>query len=269
MVPDARLQVMEVIILASLAEIGSAAARSVVRLVERKPNAVLGLPTGKTPLPLYAALAALHRDQGLSFARVTTFNLDEFVGLERDHPGAYYSYMRDALFDRVDLASDRTHVLNGCAADIPAECIRYEAAIEAAGGIDLQILGLGVNGHIGFNEPSSSLSSRTRLTTLTDSSRQAERARFRGQEPPRHVVTMGVATILEAKRCLVLAHGEEKAAAVAQMIEGPLTALWPASALQLHPTTTVLIDEAAASRLALREYYRTVQREKPAGQREE
>jgi glucosamine-6-phosphate deaminase len=260
---------MEVVILASLAEIASAAARSVVRLIETKPDAVLGLPTGNTPLPLYAELHALHRDRKLSFARATTFNLDEFVGLERDHPGAYYRYMRDALFDRVDLASDRTHVLDGCAADIPAECIRYEAAIGAAGGIDLQILGLGANGHIGFNEPSCSLASRTRLITLTDSSWQAERARFGSQEPPRHAMTMGVATILEAKRCLVLANGEEKAAAVAQMIEGPLTAFCPASALQLHPTTTVLIDEAAASRLALRDYYRSVQREKPAGQREQ
>lgn len=244
---------MEVLILASPAEIGSSAARIVAHLIQGKPEAVLGLPTGETPLRLYAELAALHRDQNLSFVRATTFNLDEFVGLERDHPGACYRYMRDALFDRVDLAPERTHVPDGCAADILAECTRYEAAIQAAGGIDLQILGLGVNGHIGFNEPSSSLASRTRLASLADSSWHRERARFGGEDPPRQVITMGVATILEAKRCLVLAHGDKKAAAVAQMIEGPLTPLCPASALQLHPRTTVLLDEAAASQLALRD----------------
>jgi glucosamine-6-phosphate deaminase len=260
---------MEVVILPSSTEAAQAAARVVARLVRTRPDAVLGLATGETPRPVYAELVRIHREEALDFARVTTFNLDEWVGLDRAHPASYRRYMEENLFRWVNLAPDRTHVPDGCDADVDAACTAYEAAIRAAGGIDLQLLGIGADGHIGFNEPTSSLASRTRVKTLTAATLDALRAHLpAGEEPPRHVITMGIGTILEARRCVLLAFGARKAAAVARTIEGPLTALVPASALQLHPQTTVLLDEAAAAGLALAPYYRDVQARKPAWQRE-
>jgi glucosamine-6-phosphate deaminase len=255
---------MEVVVLPSPREISGAAARIVATLVQRNPYAVLGLATGESPKDTYAELARLHRDENIDFARVTTFNLDEYVGLSPDHPSSYHRYMREHLFDHVNLAPERTHIPEGNATDLPRACRDYEDAIRRAGGIDLLLLGLGGDGHIAFNEPSSSLASRTRIKTLARSTQAAA-----GATAPRHVITMGVATILEARRCLLLAYGRKKAAAVAKMIEGPVTAMVPASALQLHPRTTVLVDEEAAGDLALAEYYREVFREKPTWQREE
>jgi glucosamine-6-phosphate deaminase len=260
---------MEVVILPSATEAALAAARILTRLVRANPRAVLGLATGETQKRVYAELVREHRDEGLDFAAVTTFNIDEFVGIDQTHPGSYRRYMHEHLFRHVNLRPDRAHVPDGRAADIDAACAAYEEAIRAAGGIDLQLLGVGADGHIGFNEPTSSLSSRTRIKTLTAGTLSALRAQLPpGQEPPRAVITMGIGTILEARRCVVLAVGERKAAAVARMVEGPLTALVPASALQLHPWTTVLVDEAAAARLSLADYYRDVQRSKPPWQRE-
>jgi glucosamine-6-phosphate deaminase len=255
---------VEVIIVASAGDACRLAARIVAATLRRKPDAVLGLPTGATPLPLYAELVRLHRDEGLSFARATTFNLDEYVGIAPEHPLSYHRYMRDALFDHVDLPAASRHLPDGAVpgAEIPGVCDRYEAAIRAAGGIDLQILGLGADGHIGFNEPSSSLASRTRVKTLSDRTRA-------GSALPGHVITMGVATILDARRCLLLAHGPHKARAVAAMVEGPVTAFVPASALQMHPKTTVIVDDAAAAELALGDYYRSVYRGKPPWQHED
>jgi glucosamine-6-phosphate deaminase len=258
---------MEIVILPSPEAVCAAGAEAVARLVARKPDAVLGLPTGATPRPLYAELARRHRDEGLSFARVTTFNLDEYVGLPPGHAGSFRRYMEEALFRHVDLQPARTHVPDGAAADLPAACAAYEAAIAAAGGLDLVLLGLGGDGHVAFNEPTSSLASRTRLKTLSAASRAANQVAFGPDPVPEHVVTMGIATILAARRCLLLAHGARKAPALAAMVEGPVTSMVPASALQLHAHATVLCDEAAAGRLALRDYYREVQAKKPAWQR--
>jgi glucosamine-6-phosphate deaminase len=273
---------MEVIILPSAGEVAQLAARIIAGLVRGKPSVVLGLATGATPRPVYAELARRHREEGLSLARATTFNLDEFVGLPPDHPASYHHYMHEALFAHVDLPAAARHLPDGMAPSdqIPAACDRYEAAIRAAGGIDLQLLGLGQDGHIGFNEPSSSLASRTRVKTLTEATRAAHRVAASSLatgsagggggagELPRHVITMGVATILEARRCLLLATGARKAGAVARAVEGPVTAMVPASALQLHARVTVIVDEAAAATLTLAAYYRDVYRDKPDWQRE-
>jgi glucosamine-6-phosphate deaminase len=256
---------MEIVILPSPEAVSAAGAEIVAGLVARKPDAALGLPTGATPRPLYAELVRRHREEGLSFARVTTFNLDEYVGLPPGHRGSFRRYMEEALFRHVDLEPVRTHVPDGGAGE--AVGAAYEAAISAAGGLDLVLLGLGGDGHIAFNEPTSSLGSRTRLKTLSAASRAANQVAFGPEPVPAHVITMGIATILDARRCLLLAHGARKAPALAAMVEGPVTSMVPASALQMHARATVLCDEAAAERLTLRDYYREVQAKKPAPQR--
>jgi len=259
---------VEVIITPSAREASAEAARIAAALIRAKPRAVLGLATGSTPLGFYGELAALYALGQLDFSQVTTFNLDEYAGLAPDHPQSYARFMKEHFFSRVNIAPERIHIPHGVARDIPAECQAYEAAIREAGGIDLQLLGVGSDGHIGFNEPGSSLGSRTRLKTLTERTIR-DNARFFAspQEVPRHVITMGVGTILDARRCLVLAFGDGKAAAVAAMVEGPLTADVPASALQLHPSCTLLVDEAAAARLKRVDYYRWVYANKPEWQR--
>ncbi len=259
---------MEVVILSTAEAVGVAGARVVAGLLARKPDAVLALPTGRTPEPLYAELVRRHREERLSFARVTTFNLDEYVGLAPDHPASFRRYMERALFDEVDLSPARIHVPDGLAADIPGSCAAYEAAIAAAGGLDLALLGLGADGHIAFNEPTSSLGSHTRLKTISEGTRAANQSAFGAEPVPNHVITMGIATILSARRCVLLATGARKAAALAKTVEGPVTALVPSSALQLHPQATVLCDEAAASALSLADYYRAVHAAKPAWQSE-
>jgi glucosamine-6-phosphate deaminase len=223
-----------------------------------RPAAVLGFATGETMRPVYAGLVARHRAGEADLSRATTFNLDEYVGVAPDHPASFHSFMRAALFDPLGLDPARTHLPCGDAEDPEAEARRYEAAIAAAGGIDLQLLGIGRNGHLAFNEPTSSLGSRTRLKTLTEATRKANAPAFAPAPVPRHAITVGIATILEARACVMLATGEAKSAAVARMIEGPLGADCPATALQLHPAATVVLDDAAASRLAMRDYYETV-----------
>uniref|UniRef100_A4X018 Glucosamine-6-phosphate deaminase n=1 Tax=Cereibacter sphaeroides (strain ATCC 17025 / ATH 2.4.3) TaxID=349102 RepID=A4X018_CERS5 len=235
------------------------AADIVARTITDTPAAVLGLATGATMLPLYQALAQRHREDGLSFSRTTSFNLDEYIGLAPDHPCSYHTYMRDAFFGHVDIDPDRAHLPKGDAADPVAASHDYEALIEAAGGIDLQLLGIGRNGHIGFNEPTASLGSRTRIKTLAESTRRANRRYFASfDETPRYAITMGVATILASRACLLLATGEAKADAVARMVEGPLSAACPASALQLHARATIILDDAAASALKFNEHYENV-----------
>ncbi len=255
---------MEVIIAPSAGEASAEAARIAAGLIRTKPDAVLGLATGSTPLRFYAELVAMRLD----FSRVTTFNLDEYAGLAPDHPQSYACYMREHFFSKVNVPPERIHIPEGLARDIPAHCEAYEARIREAGGIDLQLLGIGSGGHIGFNEPSSSLGSRTRLKTLTEQTIR-DNARFFAspEEVPRHVITMGVGTILDARRCLVLAFGERKAAAVAETVEGPVTASVPASALQFHASCTLLVDEEAAARLKRADYYRWVYANKPPWQR--
>jgi glucosamine-6-phosphate deaminase len=260
---------MEVIVLASPEQVCLRAAKIVARLLRGKPDAVLGLPTGNTPRAMYAELVRLHRAEGLSFARASAFALDEYVGIASDHPGSFRRALDESLYAQVDLSPGQTHSPDGLAADPPAACARYEAEIAAAGGIDLLVLGLGTDGHIAFNEPTSSFGSRTRIKTLVEETRAANQPAFGAEPVPRHAITIGIATILDARRCLLLAFGPTKAAAVSQLIEGPLTALVPASALQLHSHATIIVDEAAASSLALRAYYDAVAAAKPAWQRED
>lgn len=236
------------------------AARFVAGLVRRRPDCVLGLATGGTPLGLYAELVRMHREEGLDFSRVVTFNLDEYVGLEPSHPQSYRYFMQQHLFDHVNIDPRNTHVPDGRALDFEAHCAQYERMIHEAGGIDLQVLGIGSDGHIAFNEPGSSLGSRTRLKTLTHETIR-DNARFFGGEDavPRLAVTMGVGTILESRQCLLLACGSHKAQAVADTIEGPVTAQVTASALQLHRDVIVVLDEEAARMLRRRDYYRQVE----------
>jgi glucosamine-6-phosphate deaminase len=230
----------------------------VAATLRARPDAVLGLATGETMRAVYARLVALHRAGTAHFADATTFNLDEYVGVAPDHPASFHSFMRETLFAPLGLDPARTHLPRGDAADPDAEARRYEASIAAAGGIDLQLLGIGRNGHLAFNEPTSSLGSRTRVKTLTETTRTANAPAFAPGPVPRHAITMGIATILEARACVLLATGAAKAAAVTRMVEGPLGADCPATALQFHPDATVVLDDAAAAHLTMRDYYETV-----------
>jgi glucosamine-6-phosphate deaminase len=256
---------MEVVILRDAAEIGSAAADSIESLVARKPDAVLGLATGSSPLSIYDELAARCAAGRMSFAKVRGFTLDEYVGLPPDHPERYRNVIDTVFVSRVDFAPGAVAGPDGLAADIPAACARYEDAIQAAGGIDLQILGIGTDGHIGFNEPGSSLASRTRIKTLTRQTRM-DNARFFGDDVdavPTHCLTQGLGTIMNARHVVLVATGRSKAEAVHQLAEGGVSALWPASILQHHPHATVFVDDAAAHRLQLADYYRETYRSKP------
>lgn len=223
-------------------------ARSVADVVRRKPDAVLALATGSTMIPVYRALAELSAREGLSFARAAAFNLDEYVGLGCDDAQSFRRFLREHLLARVDFDPAHHQAPDGRAADLEAECQRYEAAIAAAGGIDLALLGLGRNGHLAFNEPGSSLASRTRIELLMRETRTDGR--------PRLAITMGIATLLESRACLLVALGPEKARAAAAMVEGPIAAQLPASALQLHADAAVALDEEAAARLGHAQYYR-------------
>ena len=209
---------------------------------------------------VYAELARRHREDGLDFSLCRTFNLDEYVGLAPEHPDSHRQYMNRLLFRNVNIDPRNTHVLNGIAPDLGAECARYERQIVECGGIDLQLLGIGSDGHIGFNEPLSALQSRTREKALTPSTRGQNAALFGGdmQRVPARALTMGVGTIQESRRCLLLVTGKEKAAILARAVEGPISAMVTASALQLHPRCTVIVDEDAAADLQGSEYYRWV-----------
>jgi glucosamine-6-phosphate deaminase len=241
--------------------VAESAARFVARLVRRKPNCVLGLATGSTPLGMYRELIRMHREERLDFSRMVTFNLDEYVGLSPSHPQSYRRFMQENLFDRLNIEPRNTHVPDGRALDFDAFCLQYERMIVEAGGIDLQVLGIGSDGHIAFNEPGSSLGSRTRLKTLTEETIR-DNARFFGsaEQVPRLAITMGVGTILESRQCLLLACGATKARAIRDTIEGPVTAQVTASALQLHRDVIAVVDEEAGRLLERRDYYREVER---------
>jgi glucosamine-6-phosphate deaminase len=259
---------MEIVILPDNDAIGGLAADAIGNLLQRKPTAVLGLATGSSPLAIYDQLAARCADGAVSFARATGFTLDEYVGLPADHPESYRNVIDKDFVSRVDFAPGAVQGPDGLADDIPASCDAYEAAIAAAGGVDLQILGIGTDGHIGFNEPGSSLASRTRIKTLTRQTR-IDNARFFGgdlEAVPTHCLTQGLATIMSARHVVLVATGPGKAEAVHHLVEGPVSALWPATILQHHPHVTVLLDIAAASRLQLADYYRETFRAKPAWQ---
>ena len=259
---------MEIIIKPSVAEAQQETAKILRRQIQRKPDSVLGLATGSTPIGVYSILVEMHQRGELDFSRVSTFNLDEYVGLTPEHSCSYCAFMREHLFDKVNLPLANIHFPDGSAKDVPAHCAEYEAAILRAGGIDLQLLGIGREGHIGFNEPSSSLASRTRIKTLTPQTVKDNAKCFGSPDNvPRHVITMGVGTIMDTRHCLMLATGEAKAEAVARMAEGSITADLPASILQMHPVCTLVVDEAAAAALTRTDYYRWVYDNKPDWQR--
>jgi glucosamine-6-phosphate deaminase len=258
---------VEVVIVAGPDEAGELVGGAITTLVSRKPGAVLGLATGSSPLAVYRDLAGRHAAGGLSVAGALAFLLDEYVGLPAGHPQSYRSFIARELEAHLDFASGAIRGPDVHADDLLAACDAYEAAIRATGGVDVQLLGIGTDGHIGFNEPGSSLASRTRIKTLTDQTRK-DNARFFAalDEVPRHVVTQGVGTILDARHLVLLAFGPTKAEAVQAAVEGPVMAMVPASALQLHPHATVVVDEAAASRLRLADYYRETWSHKPPWQ---
>jgi glucosamine-6-phosphate deaminase len=240
--------------------LSTTAARIIAAAVRRKPSLVLGLATGGTTSAMYSHLVRMHRDEALDFSKVVTFNLDEYIGLPPEHPRSFHHFMDRNFFSRVNIPRQQIHIPDGTIRHGYEEyCAGYEAAIRTSGGIDLQILGIGRDGHIGFNEPSSSLGSRTRPKTLSHTTLDDNRRDFSpGEEMPTAAITMGIATILEAKRIVLLASGSAKAKAVAKAIEGPITASVSASALQLHPDVTFLIDEDAARELTQADYYRRV-----------
>lgn len=257
---------MEVVILDRADEMAGLVADAVERLFAKTPVPVLGLATGSSPLGVYRELIRRCRSGRLSFAKARAFLLDEYIGLPDGHPGSYRRFIEDNFTGLVDFAAENVHSPDTRALDLDAACADYEAQIAAAGGVDLQLLGIGGDGHIGFNEPTSSLASRTRVKTLTAQTRQDNSRFFAGTEDvPRHVVTQGIGTILQARHLVMLAAGEAKAAPIAAAVEGPVTAMVPASALQLHPHATVVVDAEAASRMRLTDYYRATWAGRPAG----
>jgi len=259
---------MEVVILRDSAQIGGVAADAIESLLKDKPDAVLGLATGSSPLCIYDELAARCTAGRVCFARARGFTLDEYVGLPPEHPERYRNVIDTTFASRVDFAAGAVQGPDGLATDIPEACAAYETAIRDAGGIDLQILGIGTDGHIGFNEPGSSLASRTRIKTLTRQTRM-DNARFFDDDidaVPTHCLTQGLGTIMDARHVVLVATGRNKAEAVHQLVEGPVSALWPATVLQHHRHATVLIDDAASRRLQLADYYRETYESKPAWQ---
>lgn len=255
----------EIVIVPDAATAGSLVADEIVRLVRARPDAVLGLATGSTPLPVYEALRP--RLAGVDVSRVRGFALDEYVGIAPGHPESYRSVIHREVVEPLGLDPELIHVPDGSLDGIEHAGDDYERAIEAAGGVDLQILGVGTDGHIGFNEPGSSFGSLTRVKTLTEQTRE-DNARFFDSvdDVPRHCITQGLGTILRARHLVLLAFGPGKAAAVAGAVEGPVTASLPGSAIQLNPHVTVVVDEAAAAQLRFADYYRYTFANKPEWQ---
>jgi glucosamine-6-phosphate deaminase len=259
---------MKVIIQRDYEQMSRLAAQLVAEVLNTKPNAVLGMATGSTPLGLYQELVRLHQEEQLDFSRVTTFNLDEYVGLRVDHPQSYHYFMHEHFFQHVNIPRQNINIPSGTTSNYPAFCDWYEQRIRECGGIDLQILGIGSDGHIAFNEPTSSLSSRTRLKTLSKQTID-DNARFFEQrdDVPVYAITMGVGTILDARKLVLVASGKTKARAVAQAVEGPLTSMVTASALQMHVDATVIVDDEAAAELTMRDYYDFIYAAQPAAPR--
>ncbi|MDO4258360.1 MAG: glucosamine-6-phosphate deaminase [Actinomycetaceae bacterium] len=248
---------MRIAILPDDTAIAQIAADRIEELATRKPDFVLGLATGSSPLPLYVELVRRHKDGRISFAQATSFNLDEYVGLPKDHFEGYSNFIHRHLVDLVDFREGAAHGPDAWTGDSHAAAADYDAAIAEAGGIDLQILGIGSDGHIGFNEPAGTLTSRTHVGVLTEQTRR-DNSRFFDDDinaVPTHCITQGLGTIMEARECVMVATGEGKAQAVRELIEGPISQRWPATILQMHPNTLVLLDEAAASQLEMKDFY--------------
>lgn len=241
---------MNVITFSTADELDLAAAGLITNLLLLEPTAVLGLATGSTPIGIYRNLADSYRQGRVRFRDATSFNLDEYVGLPETHPQSYHAFMHEHLFRHIDLAPERTHIPNGNAPDLQAECVRYDSLITQAKQIDLQILGLGHNGHIGFNEPDHALSSGTHLVELREQTREANARFFDSPEQvPTHAITMGMASILKAKTILLVVKGQDKADIVYQALRGPITTECPASLLQTHPNLVVMLDEGAGRKM--------------------
>ena len=266
---------MDVLIRSNYDEMSLCAAKIVAALVREKPNAVLGLSTGSTPIGTYRELVRMHREEGLDFSGVTTFNLDEYLGIDKDlskpyaEDQSYARFMWEEFFKGIEIPLEQTHLPDGLTKNPEANCAWYEDAIRQTGGIDLQLLGIGGNGHWGFNEPGTSLASRTQVVTLTQKTLDDNwelfysRAGGKREDMPHFAITMGIGTILEARRVLMLASGSAKADIVAQALEGPVTSQVTASAIQLYPgRATVILDEEAAAKLTRIDYYRHVERVK-------
>ena len=231
------------------AEMSKLAADLIIDLLNKKPTAVLGLATGSTPLGLYEELVRRHR-AGHGFSQVTTFNLDEYYNLDHEHPASYHHYMHEHLFQYLNIPSDHTNIPDGATSDPAEECRSYEAKIAAAGGIDLQILGIGINGHIGFNEPGTPFGSTTNLVNLAPATIEANSRFFeRKDDVPQQALSMGIRSIMNCRGIILLANGESKANAIAAAVEGPVTEELPASVLQLHPDCTLILDRKAAAKL--------------------
>lgn len=242
---------MLVIIKKDFDDMSKEGAKMVADLIRRKPNCVIGFATGGTPLGLYKELIRMHKEEGLDFSKVTTFNLDEYVSLPPEHPQSYHFFMWENLFKHINVDPRYVHIPQGMAKDIDEFCDWYEERIKQYGGIDLQILGIGANGHIAFNEPGSSLGSRTRIKTLTKLTRWDNKRFFESdKEVPKYAITMGVGTIMDAKSLLLLASGKGKAEAIKATVEGPITALYPATIVQMHRKAFIICDEGAGSLLS-------------------
>lgn len=255
---------MEVIIQNDTKSAAMLVARLIAKELKAKPSLVLGLATGRTMESVYKELIRLHKEEDLDFSLCRTFNLDEYVGLAPENKHSYRYFMNNHLFDRINIDKRNTHVPNGLAKDLTAECENYEKDIASVGGIDLQVLGIGVAGHIGFNEPLSAIRSRTREKALSPATMAQNAPLFdRPGQMPKRGITMGVGTILESRYCLMLATGSEKASIVAKAVEGPITSMVSASALQLHAKCRIVVDEAAAAQLKGTEYYRWIYENEP------
>jgi glucosamine-6-phosphate deaminase len=241
---------IKVLITKNYDELSKKAAEIIADAIRNKPDLILGLATGGTPVGCYRELIRMHKEEGLDFSRVVTFNLDEYVGLPPTHPQSYRYFMNENLFNHVNIRMENTHLPNGMSDDLQKTCKEFEEAIKAAGGIDLQLLGIGTNSHIAFNEPGSPFNSRTRVVKISEQTRRDNARFFRSiDEVPRQAISMGIGTIMEARKIVLLASGAGKADAVAKSIKGPITEDVPASILQRHPDCTFILDEAAASKL--------------------
>jgi glucosamine-6-phosphate deaminase len=259
---------MEVSIYGDYEAMSVAAGKVIAQTIRRKPNAVLGLATGSTPLLLYKELIRMHKSEGLDFSQVTTFNLDEYVGLPPEHEQSYRYFMNVNLLSHINVPPQNTYVPSGTVEDYPTYCKWYEGRIQQCGGIDVQVLGIGADGHIAFNEPGSSLASRTRIKTLAEQTIK-DNARFfdKPEDVPIYAVTMGVGTIVEARKLVLVANGSSKADAIAGAIEGPVSCMCTAIAIQLHPRVLVFLDSEAAAGLRMRGYYEWIQANKPGAPR--
>jgi len=241
---------MEVVVKETYDEVCKLAAEMIARAIEKKSDAVLGLATGSTPIGVYKNLIQMYREKRLDFSRIRTFNLDEYLGLAPNHNQSYHYFMQENLFKHINIKPENVHIPDGNTNDITGFCKWYESEIKKVGGIDIQLLGLGANGHIGFNEPGSSLTSKTRVKKLTKKTITDNSRFFKSpQEVPQFAITMGIGTIMSAKEVVLIANGKNKADAIAKVVEGPITSMVPGSILQMHQKAFIFVDRLAGSKL--------------------